>query len=82
MGVGPGPFTGLRVGIVTGRTFAFALGIPVHGLCSLDALAARGVAVRPPRRTSSSPPTPAARRCMPLATSSATPAPRASGLPR
>ncbi len=39
VGVGPGPFTGLRVGIVTGRTFAFALGIPVHGLCSLDALA-------------------------------------------
>ncbi len=39
VGVGPGPFTGLRVGIVTGRTFAFALGLPVRGLCSLDALA-------------------------------------------
>ena len=39
VGLGPGPFTGLRVGIVTGRTFAFALGIPVRGLCSLDALA-------------------------------------------
>jgi tRNA threonylcarbamoyladenosine biosynthesis protein TsaB len=39
VGVGPGPFTGLRVGIVTGRTFAFALGIPVRGSCSLDALA-------------------------------------------
>lgn len=39
VGIGPGPFTGLRVGIVTGRTFAFALGVPVHGLCSLDALA-------------------------------------------
>jgi tRNA threonylcarbamoyl adenosine modification protein YeaZ len=38
VGIGPGPFTGLRVGIVTGRTFAFALGIPVRGLCSLDAL--------------------------------------------
>lgn len=39
VGIGPGPFTGLRVGIVTGRTFAFALGLPVRGLCSLDAMA-------------------------------------------
>lgn len=39
VGIGPGPFTGLRVGIVTGRTFAFALGLPVRGLCSLDAIA-------------------------------------------
>ncbi len=39
VGIGPGPFTGLRVGIVSGRTFAFALGLPVRGLCSLDALA-------------------------------------------
>lgn len=38
-GIGPGPFTGLRVGIVTARTTAFALGLPVRGLCSLDALA-------------------------------------------
>ena len=38
-GRGPGPFTGLRVGLVTARTFAFARGIPVYGLCSLDALA-------------------------------------------
>ena len=38
-GTGPGPFTGLRVGLVTARTFAFARGIPVFGLCSLDALA-------------------------------------------
>jgi tRNA threonylcarbamoyladenosine biosynthesis protein TsaB len=38
-GTGPGPFTGLRVGLVTARTFAFACGIPVFGLCSLDALA-------------------------------------------
>lgn len=39
VGIGPGPFTGLRVGIVTGHTFAAALGIPVRGLTSLDALA-------------------------------------------
>ncbi|AKT50154.1 tRNA (adenosine(37)-N6)-threonylcarbamoyltransferase complex dimerization subunit type 1 TsaB [Arsenicicoccus sp. oral taxon 190] len=38
-GTGPGPFTGLRVGIVTARVFALARSIPVHGLCSLDALA-------------------------------------------
>lgn len=39
VGTGPGPFTGLRVGIVTGLVFAHARGIPVHGVCSLDALA-------------------------------------------
>jgi len=38
-GLGPGPFTGLRVGIVTARTFALAVGARLYGLCSLDALA-------------------------------------------
>jgi tRNA threonylcarbamoyl adenosine modification protein YeaZ len=38
-GVGPGPFTGLRVGIVTARVFGLARAIPVRGVCSLDALA-------------------------------------------
>lgn len=41
IGVGPGPFTGLRVGMVTGLTMGHALGVPVHGVCSLDALAAQ-----------------------------------------
>ena len=39
VGTGPGPFTGLRVGVVTGLVFAHARGIPAHGVCSLDALA-------------------------------------------
>jgi tRNA threonylcarbamoyl adenosine modification protein YeaZ len=39
VGVGPGPYTGLRVGLVTAASFGAALGIPVHGLCSLDGLA-------------------------------------------
>lgn len=39
VGIGPGPFTGLRVGIVTGRVMAAASGIEVRGACSLDALA-------------------------------------------
>ncbi|MFW5469193.1 tRNA (adenosine(37)-N6)-threonylcarbamoyltransferase complex dimerization subunit type 1 TsaB [Knoellia sp. CPCC 206435] len=41
VGNGPGPFTGLRVGIVTGLTMGHALGVPVHGICSLDVLAAQ-----------------------------------------
>jgi tRNA threonylcarbamoyl adenosine modification protein YeaZ len=43
-GVGPGPFTGLRVGIVTARVMGEALGIPVHGICSLDVLAFQAAA--------------------------------------
>ena len=43
VGNGPGPFTGLRVGIVTGLVFAHARGVPVHGLCSLDVLAQQAV---------------------------------------
>jgi tRNA threonylcarbamoyl adenosine modification protein YeaZ len=40
VGVGPGPFTGLRVGMVTAAALGDALGIPVYGVCSLDAIAA------------------------------------------
>ncbi|MGY5008948.1 tRNA (adenosine(37)-N6)-threonylcarbamoyltransferase complex dimerization subunit type 1 TsaB [Streptomyces sp. 900105755] len=38
-GIGPGPYTGLRVGLMTADTFGLALGVPVHGLCTLDGLA-------------------------------------------
>ena len=40
VGVGPGPFTGLRVGLVTARALGDALGVAVHGVCTLDILAA------------------------------------------
>jgi tRNA threonylcarbamoyl adenosine modification protein YeaZ len=39
VGMGPGPFTGLRVGISFAQAFALARGIPVIGVCSLDAIA-------------------------------------------
>jgi tRNA threonylcarbamoyl adenosine modification protein YeaZ len=38
-GLGPGPYTGLRVGLVTAAAIADAVGIPVYGVCSLDAVA-------------------------------------------
>jgi len=38
VGMGPGPFTGLRVGISFAHTFALARQIPVIGVCSLDAI--------------------------------------------
>ena len=39
VGMGPGPFTGLRVGVATAWTLAHAAGLVPHGVCSLDVLA-------------------------------------------
>lgn len=41
VGLGPGPFTGLRVGIVTAQVLASALHLDFRGVCSLDVLAAQ-----------------------------------------
>lgn len=41
VGMGPAPFTGLRVGIAFAQSFALARGISVRGVCSLDAIAAQ-----------------------------------------
>ncbi|GAB7003001.1 tRNA (adenosine(37)-N6)-threonylcarbamoyltransferase complex dimerization subunit type 1 TsaB [Nocardioides sp. AN3] len=43
VGAGPGPFTGLRVGLVTARTLGYALQIPVYAVCTLDVLAIEAV---------------------------------------
>jgi tRNA threonylcarbamoyl adenosine modification protein YeaZ len=45
VGTGPGPFTGLRVGLVTAAVLADTLGIPAYGVCSLDGIAHFGESV-------------------------------------
>ncbi len=47
VGTGPAPYTGLRVGVVTALVMGEALGIPVGGLCSLDALLATALDAAP-----------------------------------
>lgn len=47
VGRGPGPYTGLRVGLVHAEVLGWTLGIPVHGVCSLDVLAAEAAATIP-----------------------------------
>jgi tRNA threonylcarbamoyl adenosine modification protein YeaZ len=39
VGLGPGPFTGLRVGVVTAQVLSYTLGLELRGVCSLDVLA-------------------------------------------
>ena len=46
-GVGPGPYTGLRVGIATALAVGIAWQVPVHGICSLDAVAAAALDLEP-----------------------------------
>ena len=46
-GVGPGPYTGLRVGLVTARALGMALEVPVYGVCTLDVIAAQAAAGEP-----------------------------------
>jgi tRNA threonylcarbamoyladenosine biosynthesis protein TsaB len=47
VGVGPGPFTGLRIGLMTARAMGDALSIPITGVCTLDVIAAAVVSAQP-----------------------------------
>ncbi len=47
-GTGPGPYTGLRVGMVTAAAWGDALGVGVHGVCSLDGIAGHSAAADHP----------------------------------
>ncbi|MCI9888061.1 tRNA (adenosine(37)-N6)-threonylcarbamoyltransferase complex dimerization subunit type 1 TsaB [Micrococcales bacterium 31B] len=48
VGRGPGPFTGLRVGLATAHTLAFALRVPQHAVSSLEVIAASAAIDRAP----------------------------------
>ncbi len=48
VGVGPGPFTGLRIGMVAAAAYGYGWGKPVHGVMSLDALALPASGSLPP----------------------------------
>jgi len=39
VGTGPGPYTGMRAGLVTARVLASALAVPAVGVCTLDVIA-------------------------------------------
>ncbi len=55
VGVGPGPYTGLRAGLVTARVLGSALGIPVHGACTLDVIAREAAAGQAAARAAGGP---------------------------
>ncbi len=65
VGLGPGPFTGLRVGVVTAQVLGQVLGLELRGVCSLDVVAAQFAGAIP--RSSWLPPMPGDARCTGLA---------------